>query len=92
MPGSFPPTAMSAKSRPAHLRLQAAVEIDAILHKVVGQVDFLIGGEIQHQKKRRIRVGERNVLAVAGHVLGGCMPAGSDSPTARPAAREAQRC
>ena len=60
---------MSAERRPSVTGLHAAVQIDAVLHEIVGQVDFLVGGEIQHQQQRRVGVGKRNVLAVAGHVV-----------------------
>src|ERR1700682_4638852 len=62
---------MSAKNWPRVTRTQATVQINAILHQVVGEVDFLVGGKIEHQEKRRIGIGHGNVHAITRHVLRG---------------------
>src|SRR5256885_16389838 len=62
---------MTTKSWPAIARLQAAVQVDAVLHEIICERDFLVRREIEHEKESDVRVGEGDVLAVTGHVFGG---------------------
>ena len=62
---------MAAERGPAVAGLHAAVQINAVLDEIIGEVDFLVGGKIQHQEKRGVGIRERDVLAVAGHVVRG---------------------
>src|ERR1700685_2415177 len=41
--------AVTPERRPSITCLHTAVQVDAVLHEIVGQIDFLVGGEIQHQ-------------------------------------------